>query len=61
MKSYEQLAVAAYQAYCKQYGGKELDGSRVVDMPAWGDLDPQKQEAWHAAVKQVVADYAAIH
>jgi hypothetical protein len=63
MKSFEQLAQAAHRAYCKRYGGKELsaDGSRVIDMATWDELEPSNREAWVAAVKQVVAEYAAVH
>lgn len=56
MKSFAQLAQAAYEAHeqevIKRNGGEPYP---------WARLDPEWQACWIAAVKQVVADVSAIH
>ncbi|MFI5447569.1 hypothetical protein [Polaromonas sp. UC242_47] len=55
MKSFQQLAQAAYEAYqaegVKQNGGKPFP---------WTDLEPGHQACWVKAVQKVVAEVAAI-
>lgn len=58
MKSITQLAISAYHAYCKQAGGKTHDGQ---PLPAYTNLGADRQACWEAAVKQIVAEVAAIH
>lgn len=55
MKSFAQLAKSAYTAYLATH--TELDG--WVNRP-WQKLGPVEQACWVAAVKQVVAEVAAI-
>ena len=58
MKSYAQLAAAAYAAYNKQAGGKTFDGK---PLPIWQELGAERQACWIAATKQVVAEAALVH
>lgn len=58
MKSYDELAASAYGAYCKQAGGLTFDGK---PLPAWADLGADRQACWHAAAKQLWAEFAAVH
>lgn len=56
MKSFQQLAQIAYEAYeqevVKQNGGQPYP---------WDKLDPGWQFCWVKAVQQVIAEVAAIH
>lgn len=56
MKSFEQLAASAYAAH-----GKELQALIGVSQRDWATLPPSEKACWIAAVKQVVAEVAAIH
>lgn len=58
MKSFEQLANAAYSAYCKQAGGKTYDAKLL---PTWAQLSEEHQSCWLAVAKQIVAEMAAVH
>lgn len=55
MKSFQQLAQAAYEAYqaerAKQIGGAQFP---------WADVEPGHQACWVKAVQKVVAEVAAI-
>lgn len=55
MKSFDQLAQAAYEAYRKEMARK---GEYVV---LWDALLESEQEAWIAAAKQLWAEFAAMH
>lgn len=54
MKSFEQFAKTAYEAYCKQAFGS-------VPVATWDEIGPKCKAGWIAAVKQVVADFMSIH
>lgn len=58
MKSFDELAKAGYDAYCKQAGGRTFDGK---PLPAYAQLGSERQACWVAATKEVVAHYAAVH
>lgn len=58
MKSFEQLAQAAYAAYCKQAGGKTFDGK---PLPTFAQIGPERQDCWIAAAKQLWAEFGTIH
>jgi hypothetical protein len=57
-KTFEQLAQSAYDAYCKQAGGKTFDGQ---PLPTFDALGAERQSCWIAAVKQLWAEFAALH
>ena len=56
MKTFEQLACAAYQAHTK-----ELQNRIGVSAPEWDKLERTERECWIAATKQLWAEFAAIH
>ena len=58
MKTFEQLAESAYNAYRKQAGGKTFDGRLMPDFSVLGE---KVTANWVAAVQQVAAEIAAIH
>lgn len=58
MKTFEQLAESAYNAYRKQAGGETFDGK---PLPAYEDLGSDRRACWVEAVRQVAAEIAAIH
>ena len=58
MKTFNQLAASAYQAYCKQAGGKTFDGK---PLPTYAELGAERQACWEAAAKQLAAEISAIH
>lgn len=58
MKTFVQLAQSAYEAYCKQAGGKTFDGK---PLPTYEELGAERQACWEAAAQQIVAEIAAIH
>lgn len=57
MKSIEQLAAAAYQAYCKQ-AGKTFDDK---PLPSWEQLGADRRCCWVAATKQLWAEFTFVH
>lgn len=59
MKSFDQLAQAAYEAATKKAG--ELNLRSDENFSAWHRLDPKEKEAWLAVAKQLWAEFAAIH
>ncbi|WP_310614059.1 hypothetical protein [Limnohabitans sp.] len=58
MKSYEQIAASMYQAYCKRFGGKDIDGR---DIATWDELGDLTRQSWIAAAKQAAAELALVH
>lgn len=56
MKSYEQIAQAAYQAHAK-----ELNKLIGVNARPWAELPPTEKSCWIAAVKQAAAELALVH
>lgn len=58
MTSVEQLAKNAYQAYCRQAGGKTFDGK---PLPTFEQLGADRQACWKSAVAQVRTDIQAVH
>ena len=60
MKSYAQLAQAAYEAYRKQAIALDEEGL-AAHAETWAELEPTTQACWLAAVKQVVAEVAVVH
>jgi hypothetical protein len=58
MMSVEQLAKAAYEAYCQKAGGKTFGGKPP---PLYAQLDADSQSQWIAAVQAVRAEIAAVH
>lgn len=57
MKSHQQLAQAAYEAYCKHAVTVDDDGLSCY-AKHWSELDPGTRACWLAAVEQVVSDVA---
>jgi transcriptional regulator of met regulon len=58
MKSFDQLAKIAYDAYCKQAGGKTFDGK---PLPTFDELGAERQSCWIAAAKQLWSEFSVIH
>jgi hypothetical protein len=58
MKSIEQIAQAAYAAYCHKAGGKTFDGK---PLPTYEQLGTDRQQCWIAAVQAVRTEIAAVH
>ncbi|WP_168224814.1 hypothetical protein [Rhodoferax aquaticus] len=56
MKTFDQLAQAAYEAHTK-----ELQRLIGVNAPAWEKLPHSDRACWAAAAKQLWAEFAAIH
>mgnify|MGYP000252267143 CR=1 FL=1 len=59
MKSFDQLAQAAYEAATKKAGALNLRSDE--NFSAWERLDPKEKEVWLAVAKQLWAEFAAIH
>jgi len=57
MKTFEQLARSAYEAYCKKAGGVTFDGK---PLPTYDQLGHDRQQCWVAAATQVAAEIAAL-
>lgn len=51
-KTFEDLAVAGYRAYCNQAGGVTFDNKTL---PHWSQIGENRQACWIAAAKEVVA------
>ena len=58
MKSFEQVAAAMYDAYCKQAGGRTYDSK---PLPTWAELGAERRACWIAAAKQAAAELALVH
>lgn len=59
MKTVEQLAQSAYQAYCKM--AREVDDEGLAGHAlTWSALDSGTQACWVAAVTQLWAEMSAI-
>jgi hypothetical protein len=58
--SFEQLAQSAYAAYFKKAVEVDDEGLATHATP-WAQMDPGTQECWVAVVKQLWAEFAAIH
>jgi malonyl CoA-acyl carrier protein transacylase len=60
MKSFEQLARAAFEAHIKEV---ERQGAFTAPYrkPAWEELQPEFKQGWIAATKQIVAEMATVH
>lgn len=52
MKSFNALARIAYAAYLKRSGAQQ---------PLWAGLDAEAQACWVEAVKQLLAEFRALH
>ena len=52
MKSVDELAMAAYDAYCLRLG--------IFPM-RWSDIDQRTKDAWIAAAQAVRTQIAAVH
>ncbi|ARV17392.1 hypothetical protein AEP_00430 [Curvibacter sp. AEP1-3] len=59
MKSFDQLAQAAYEAAIKKAG--ELNLRSDENFTDWQRLDPKEKEVWLAVAKQLWAEFAAMH
>lgn len=59
MKSFEQLAQAAYEAAIKKAG--ELNLRSDENFTDWQRLDPKEKEVWLAVTKQLWAELAAMY
>lgn len=57
MKSFEQLAQSAYEAFSKE----RLKRGTPAQQATWDELTPSGRECWIAAAKQLWAEFAAIH
>ena len=60
MKSPEQLAKSAYEAYVKQ-AGQEARNTWVPEHDAWTALPPSERRMWEAVARQLWAEFEAIH
>jgi hypothetical protein len=58
MKSFNQLARAAYAAFVQRAGGKTYDGKTLA---GWTEIGVEQQACWIEAVKEVAAQLQAIH
>lgn len=61
MKSFWELAAAAYEAYCKVAEQQEFGTDANPHRAQFKDLGRQRQACWLAAVKQVADDIASVH
>lgn len=52
MKSFNALARIGYAAYLKRSGAHE---------PLWAGLSVEQQSGWIEAVKQLIAEFRALH
>lgn len=60
VKSFEQLAQAAYEAYRKM--AVEIDQEGMAGYAeSWAELEHGTQACWIAAARQLWAEFAAIH
>lgn len=59
MKSFQQLAQSAYEAWAKTTA-QVSDARGRFRPPTWADLPPSAQAAWVNAARQIVAEVAAI-
>ena len=60
MKSFDQLAQSAYEAYRK--AAIEIDGEGLAEHAMqWAELDDGTRSCWLAAAKQMLAEIAALH
>lgn len=59
MKSFEQLAQSAHQAYRKRC--VESGPSFMNQLPTWDQLTAEAKKDWVAVAKQLWAEFAAIH
>ncbi len=57
MKSYEQLARNAFEAY-RDARAVPCHG---VSLTTWADLDEKTRNAWLAVARRIVAEMAAVH
>ena len=60
MKSFEQLAQAAFEAHVKEMEHQGAFNAQFLK-PSWDNLQPQFKQGWVAAAKQLWAEFAAIH
>ena len=60
MKSFDELAKAAYAAYCAKAVAVDEEGPGDYTRP-WGEVDAGTKHCWVAAVQKVVAEVAPIH
>lgn len=58
MKSFEQLARSAHEAFLKE---RKAQGSTGTEYIGWETLPLQQRSAWIAAAKQIVAEMATVH
>lgn len=59
MKSFEQLAQAAYEAASKK--AIEVGLREKGESPTWDRLQPELKQGWVAAAQQLWAEFAAMH
>ena len=60
MKSFEQLAKAAYEAYCKEAVRVDEEGL-AAHAYAWDELGPNDRKLWIAVAMKVAEEISAIH
>lgn len=60
MKSFEQLAQAAYESYRKKAIDIDEEGF-ACHADQWVELDAGTQQCWIAAAKQLWAEFGTIH
>lgn len=61
MKSFEQLARAAFEAHVKEVDQQGCFVSPGLCKPTWEELDPRFKQGWIAAAKQLWAEMATVH
>lgn len=60
MKSFEQLAKAAYATYCKEAARRDDEGLAGFAYE-WHELDEAGRQCWIAVAMKVVEEVAAVH
>lgn len=61
MKSFEQIAQAAYAAFTKQAERTDVDGLVIGPLLDWEDMHEIERQCWVEATKQIAAELALVH
>ncbi|QDL53127.1 hypothetical protein [Rhodoferax aquaticus] len=60
MKTFDQLAQAAFEAHVKEMANNGAF-DQLHPKPNWAQLEPEWKAGWVAVAKQLWAEFAAIH
>lgn len=61
MKTFEQIAQAAYASFTKQAERADVDGLVIGPLTDWEDMHEIERQCWIEAVKQAAAELALVH